>query len=194
MTTAKRNKTIPFRGALSLSVALALLALVPPIPVELRVLIVFAVTVGWFWAACRWSVRRFGRKSLGAIAAIGLTLSGLAGYAYWRDAPNRRTLAQIEQLPGCSAATEGQLLTGKVYQVYISSEAGDQDVLRFTELEGLDQLRNLILDGSQISDATARRIGRLKSLWNLSLLDTGISEAAVEELLRELPNCNIEVR
>jgi hypothetical protein len=125
---------------------------------------------------------------------LGRQSADSRGGAVWLDGPNRRTLSQIKQIPDCAAATDGRLFTGKVDHVYIGSKATDQDVLRFTEVEGLDQLRNLIINGPQLSDSTVKRLGHLQSLWNLDLMGTGVSEAAVNDLRRDLPNCRIEVQ
>jgi len=61
-------------------------------------------------------------------------------------------------------------------------------------LAGLDGLRNLNIDSVELKDSTARSLIQLKSLWNLSLLKTGISEQVIEELEQGLPNCKVEVR
>jgi hypothetical protein len=183
-----------YRRALALSVALALVGLTMRLPGEARFLILIGVPAFWLWAGARWSIQRYGQAAAITIAVLVLAASGLAAWAYWRDAPNRRLVAQIEALPGCYAATSGGVLAGKVDHVYISSKAGDREVLQFTEVAGLDDLKILFLDGSRISDETAARIGRLKSLRHLCFSGTGVSEEVVEELRRQLPECEVEVK
>ncbi len=188
----RSDRPVLFGKALSLSALLVLVALLKVLPPSVRLILLGGLAAGWFWFGCRTSIRRYGRKAIVAIAGIVASIGGLVASAVWIDLPDRRFVAQIEQIPGCSAATEGRVFTGKVDHVYISSRATDQDVSRFTELAGLDHLRNLIIDGPELTDATARRIGRLTSLWNLFLRGTGVSQAAIADLRRDLPNCRIE--
>jgi hypothetical protein len=189
-----RGKPTPYAGALAVSVSLLLLSVVAPLPAEVRLLIVLGLAFGWAWVASRWAVRRFGRMAGLAIAAVALMVGALGAGAYWRDEPNRRLVAAIEQLPGCYTANSRGLLVGKVEHVYINSQATDREVTAFTELSGLDDLQILFLNGPRITDATARRLGRLRSLRHLCLSETGVSAEVAEELQRELPWCSIEIR
>ena len=182
-----------FGGAFASSVALSLLALTAPLPSALRLLILAGVIAGWAVASCRWAVRRFGRKAIFVAAAVPVVLVGMIGRAWWMDRPNRQLLARIKELPGISAATNGTFLVGEVDHVYIGPKATDADVRRFTELDGLDGIRNLIVDRARISDGTARRFGRFHSLWNLAFQGTDVSDEVLVELERELPHCRIEV-
>jgi hypothetical protein len=161
---------------------------------QARVIIEIGVAIGWVCAAVRWSIRRFGRKAAVVTLALGLAICGVLGREYWLDEPNRRLASQIEELPGCYTANSRGFLTGKVDHVYISSKASDAEVLRFTELDGLQDLKILFVNGARLSDATARCLGRLKSLKHLTLHDTEISEEIEEELRNELPECEIEVK
>ena len=191
---AKRHTPIQFGGGISLGVTLLLLLFVVPLPAPVRFLIAAGLVLAGLAAVCKPLLRRFGRKAAVVLAGLAVFLFGFAIYNYWLDAPNRQTLAQINQLQGCYATTNGKLLTGKVVHLYISSKASDETVSRFADIDGLDELRNLIIVGPQISDATAKKLAQLKSLRNLSFRETEVSEAAIENLIRELPNCNIEVR
>jgi hypothetical protein len=110
------------------------------------------------------------------------------------DRPNRQLLARIEEIPGISAATNGTFFVGQVDQVYIGPKATDTDVQRFTELDGLAGMRNLIVNQARISDGTARRFGRFASLWNLAFQRTDVSEEVLVQLERELLHCRIEVK
>jgi hypothetical protein len=193
-TIAKRSKPMRLGALLSLSVGLFVLSLVAPLPVGVRLLILLILAVAWGWIGTRWLVQRFGRTAAIAVAAVVLFATRLFGRAYWLDAPNRRLVAQIERLPGCHAANGGGLFAGKVDHVYISATAADQDVAQFAELDGLDDLHILLIDGPRITDATARRLSRLQSLRHLCLAGTGVSEAVVAELRRALPSCTIEIR
>jgi len=148
-----------FGKVLSLSVALLILSMVAPLPSEARFLIVLGLAVGWAIAASRLAVKRFGRKALVVIAAVLLSTAALVGRAYWLDEPNRRLVAQIEQLPGCYTTSAHGLLAGKVEQVYINSKASDRDIARFTELSGLDDLRILVVLGFKIFDWLTPRLG-----------------------------------
>src|SRR5262249_26523265 len=160
---------------------------------ELRLLIVLGVTVGWLWALSRWLIGRFGRPVLIGIIASVVTACSLIGWAYWLEAPNRHLGSQIEQIPGCYTGNNRPLFPGKVDYVYIGSTATEQDIVRFTELEGLHDLATLILNRSHLAEATARKLVRLKSLKYLDFRNTEVSEDVVEELRRELPKCTIRI-
>lgn len=147
---------------------------------------------GWSLAGCRWVARRFGRRGVLALAILALVVSGSVGYAYWLDEPNRRLVHQIEQINGCIAATRGGIFTGTVDNVVISSKASDEDVRCFTELDGLDGLRRLLIIEARISDATAKRLGRFSRLKYLTLYKTGVTEEAIEQLRIDLPECDIK--
>jgi hypothetical protein len=188
-----RNKLARFGGAFASSVALALLVLTVPLPSALRPLILAGVTAAWTVAACRWAVRRFGKTAIFVVVVAPLALLGMIGRAWWMDRPNRQLLARIDKLPGISAATNGTFFVGEVDHVYIGPNATDADVRRFTELEGLDGIRTLIINQARVSDGTARRFGRFTSLRHLVFQGTDVSDEVLVELERELSQCQIEV-
>jgi hypothetical protein len=183
-----------FGGAASLTLVALLLLVTLPVASGSRGLIVLLLAAGWAVAGCRWAVRRFGTRGALASAGIALALGGGAGAAVWLDGPNRRAASQVEEIPGCYAATTGTVLTGLVDSIYVNSKASDEGVRRLTELDGLDGLRTLLIREVRISDATARRLARFSRLSFLTLERTGVSAEAVEQLRRDLPRCHIEVR
>jgi hypothetical protein len=191
---SQSSKPNRFAGAMSLSVTLVLVGLIAPLPATLRLLVLLGVALAWFMAASRWCIHRFGRKYLVAIAVVGLSSLGLLARAYWLDQPNRRLLDEIEQIPGCVATNTHGLVVGKIDHVYISSKANASDVSRFADLAGLDDLKILFVDGVPLNDATAKKIGRLKSLRHLCLSESGITEEVAEHLCQDLPDCSIEIR
>ena len=192
MTNQKKRDV--FGGAIASSAALAVLVLIVPLPPVAKLLILAGVAAGWTVAACRWAFGRFGRKAIVVIVTVPLVLLGLFGWAWWASKPNRELLAQFQGLRGITAGTDGAFPVGKVNYVHIGYEATDADVRKFTELDGLDGLRTLLVDGARVSDATARRFGRFTSLWALTFQGTVVGEEVLAELERELPRCRIEVR
>jgi hypothetical protein len=76
-----RKKRALFNGPFASSVALVLLALTAPLSSALKLLILAGVAAGWTGAACRWAVRRFGRKAIFVVVAVPLVLLGTIGAA-----------------------------------------------------------------------------------------------------------------
>jgi hypothetical protein len=58
-------------------------------------------------------------------------------------------------------------------------------------LAGLPSLRHLDLPGAPLTDAAVEPLKQMKHLQVLSINTTGMSEGAVEELRRALPDCTI---
>jgi hypothetical protein len=189
-----RGQLLRLGSTLSASLALLLVGRLLRLPAGLWLVLVLAFAVSLGWAVSRWLVERFGSKAAVAMVAVALLGGGFVARAYWLDEPNRRLVAEIEKLPGCFPATGGSWLAGELDHVYINSAASDGDVAAFTELEGLGHLRVLFVNGPRLSDATARKLGRLKSLQHLCLSGTGVSQTVGEELRKALPLCNVEIR
>ena len=122
------KKSVVFGGALPFTVTLLLLLATLSLPSHVGSLIILLLAIGWIFAALRWTLVRFGRVGVVIVAVVAVTVGGLIATVYWLDGPNRRLVAQIEQLPGCAAATTGRLLTGDVDHVYIGSRASDKEV------------------------------------------------------------------
>jgi hypothetical protein len=59
------------------------------------------------------------------------------------------------------------------------------------ELSGLENLKYLYLDDTQVTDAGLVHLSGLKKLQFLSLYSTHVSSAGVDELHKALPNCII---
>src|SRR5947199_277970 len=105
---------VGFSRAIPLTAALVILLRFTPIPREGRQFVVAVLAAGWLGVGVHWFVRRFGRRGVLAAAVAGLKFAGVAGYAYWRDEPNRRLVAQVRQLGAYSVGTTGAVLTGRI--------------------------------------------------------------------------------
>jgi hypothetical protein len=189
-----RKKSITFGGATSLTVTLLLLLAALPFPSDARLAVVFLLALGWLIAACRWTILRYGRRGGALVAVVALALTGWAGTLYWLDGPNRRLVAQIEQLPGCSAFTTGRIFTGEVNHVHIGSRASNKEVWQITQLEGLNHLERVFVDDVPIRAETAKQFGRFTTLRFLLFRGTGVSEETLDELQQQLPDCDIWVK
>lgn len=177
--------------AITITLVLLLFSLFGPFPGSIRALILLGLAVGWVWIGSRWLIRRYGRRAVAGLAGSGAGLCLILGIAYWLDLPNRRLVNQIEQIPGCICYNYPGLLVGQVEEVQITSEATDPDVQKFIELEGLEHLRYLFLNGPRISDQTAKKFSKLPSVKTLYFYQTGVSERTLNELQRLLPECTI---
>jgi len=192
-TQAPRPGTAIFGQAISGTLATLLLLLMPGIPWSGRLLVVGLLAFAWLAAGTRWAVRRYGRVAAWALAGVVVAVGGTAAYAHWQDEPNRQAAAQVRELGAFYVGTTGTFLTGEVEYVFFDEKVGDEQVDRFTRLEGLGGLRRLVLKRTRITDATALRLARFSRLRDLYLEGTGVSPATVEELRRALPRCAIEV-
>jgi hypothetical protein len=183
-----------FSVPVSSSVALFLLLLIAPMPFGLRGAIAALLLFGWSYAGLVCLVDRYGRRALVAIIAILVLTGGAASYAYWEDTANRKAYSRIKGLRAYYVGTKGKILTGEVDYVYFDSNATDEDVRQFTELDGLQKLDRLVIKGTRISDATAKRFVRFKELTFLYLEGTQVTEETLEELDAAMPNCSIEAK
>ena len=195
---ASIKKRSIWRGAISLSVVLFLVLLITPFPSDLRGLLFCSLILGWFLAGVFWVVRRFGKTTALVLAlvlaAVSLTVGGIGAYAYWEDEPNRRAVSQVRELRAYYVGTTGKLLTGEIDYVYFDQEATDDDIGRFTELDGLQGLKRLVLKGTRINDVTARKLSRLSQLHHLYIQGSRLSEETIDHLFDAMPNCKIEVK
>jgi hypothetical protein len=183
------------RQAVTLSLTLFLLLLLAPIPVQERRVFAGLLILAWLFFGINWLIRRFGKPALAALVTLVILIGGTAWYAYWQDEPNRNLVAQIEEChPYYVGTTGGEFIRGKVDYVYFDSDATDDDVRRFTALEGLADLRRLVFKGTRVSDATAVRFKRFSGLEHLYIEGAKLGEQTIEVLLDELPNCRIEVK
>jgi len=189
-----RPRTIGVGRAAGLTVVALLVLRLASLPTEWRVAAYCLVGIGWLVAGARWATRRFGKVVLLILASLGLAVVGIASYSYWQDGVNRQLVAQIKDLHAFYVGTTGTLLTGEVDYVYFDEEASDEQVARFTQLEGLDGLKRLVVKGTRVTDGTARKFGRFSRLTQLYLEGTEVSPAVLKELRLEVPNCEIEVR
>ena len=163
-------------------------------PIELRQILAVLLILGWPLAGAYWLIRRFGKRAVVGLAAVSISIGGVVSYKYWKDGPNRRTYSQIKDLHAYYVGTTGKVFTGEVEYVYFDSKSSDDEVRQFTDLNGLDTLKQLVVHGSRISDSTAMKLTRFKNLKFLSLEGTLVREETLERLQADLPNCEIELK
>ncbi len=188
------KKSGEFYGSLSLSLMLLLVVCVAPLPGEARQVIALLLLVWWLGLGTRWTFRRHGTKGIVALSLAPLVLGAAVGYAYWQDEPNRRLAAQIERLGGHAFGKKEGLLKGRIYSVHFDANAKEEQIRQFTDLDGLDGIEDVFIRGTPLTDATAKRLGKLTGLRFLFVKDTGITEETIAELQDKLPNCRIETR
>jgi hypothetical protein len=189
----KRTKLAKWSGPVSISVVLVLLLLCVPFPSDVRGLIALLLILAWTFTGLIWLVQRFGLPAILGIIALVVPIAGAVSYSYWQDAPNREAYARIKELGASFVGTRGKVFTGEVDYVYFDSDANDAKVRQFTELEGIDDLDRLVIQGSGITDATARKVTRFKKMKYLYLGGTRVSREVVAELRAALPDCRIQV-
>jgi hypothetical protein len=183
------------RQAVTLSVTLFLLLMLAPFPVQERRVFAGLLVLAWLFFCINWLIRRFGRIAVVALVILALLISSTAWYIYWQDEPTRNLVAQIREChPYYIGTTGGEVILGKVDYVYFDSGASDDDVRRFTELEGLTDLRRLVFVGTRLSDATVMQFKRFSELEHLYIEGTKLSDETIEFLLDVLPDCRIDVK
>jgi hypothetical protein len=188
-------KSIALGGPVSVTVTLLFLLLLPPISTVIRLFVAVVLAVGWLILGIRWLIGYFGaRRIVPIISIIILMMIGLIGYFIWQDEPNRQLVVRIKQLGAYYVGSTGTFLVGDVDYVYFDSDAKDEQVRQFTDLEGLNNLQRIVLKYTHISDQTARKLGKFKSLRDLYIRGAGISDSTIEDLQEALPECRIEVK
>src|SRR5262245_19951826 len=180
--------------ALGHTIAVLIVLWIAPVPAEIRLLVLLLIALGWLLAGIHWAYHRFGKVGIVALAGTGLALTGVAGYAYWQDMPNRQLVAQIRDLHAFYVGTTGTLFTGEVDYVYFDSVATDEEVEQFTRLDGLAAVRRLVFKETKLADATTNKVGRFSEVRELYLESTNVSPATIEQLRALLPKCAIEVK
>lgn len=188
-----RRRKFPTK-ALSLSFALLILAHIARLPPEIRLLITLGVGITWFWACTRWLGDRFGAFGTVIPFCLLAMAAGIYASAYYVDSPNRRFVQEIEKIPGCYASHDGGLLVGPIHRVYISSDATDDGIEQFTQIEGVETLTSLLIIRAKLRDATVLKLDRLKSLNHLDLVETGVPGDVADQLQLALPKCEIDLR
>src|SRR5438105_2570318 len=113
-----RKKRMALGGAVSLTLALLFLLALAPLSLEVRRVVAALIPLLWLAVGGAWAVCRFGKVAALVLVALVLILGGMVGYAYWKDEPNRRIVAQIKELGASYVGTTGKLLTGEVEYVY----------------------------------------------------------------------------
>jgi hypothetical protein len=191
---AEKPKSMNLGKAAALSVTIFLLLLITPFSFEVRRVIASSLILGWLLFGILWLIRRFGKIAIVGLAILGVLIGSIGGYAYWHDGPNRELVARIKECRPYYIGTTGTILVGNVDYIYFDSGANDDDVRRFTELEGLNHLNRLVLKGVRISDATAKGLKCFSQLRHLYIEGSTLNDETIEYLVDELPGCRIEVK
>jgi hypothetical protein len=190
-----KKRFTAYQGSVAVAITFLLLLLLTPGTRELLLLIAGLLAAGSLLAGIDWLSRRFGAiKVILVLLTMGLTIAGAAWYAYWQDEPNRLLVAQIKQLGAYYVGSKGSFLTGEVDYVHFDSDANDDQVRQFTELQGLDSLERLFITNMRVSERTFKRFTRFTHLKCLYIEGSFINEDTLNELQSALPNCRIEVK
>ena len=98
-------------------------------------------------------------------------------------------------LPGCGITDEGVKSIGKLEQLEYLSLSGTSVTDRGLEHLGhLKELSGLDLTDTKVTDRGISHLSTLKKLDVLDVTGSRVTRSGVEELMRALPQCNIEYR
>lgn len=186
----KRKTQSEFRKVLPIVFVFLLLTFMVPVGAAIRQLVIIGLGLALFSFVCSLVIRQFRGKGIAAIGLVAASILGLVGWAFWSDEPNRQLIEQINSLKGFHAHGSGEFIVGKVKDVYIGYEASEVDLIRFTQLEGIQELSSLTIDGVKMTDDAIKAIMRLKSLQFLSIRHFMINDQLVLELHEALPGCH----
>jgi hypothetical protein len=170
----------------------------------LLMMLLIGIGVGFY---ARWMQQA--EKQRAAVAAIN-QVDGFALYDYQLDADGKLVTERIifAELPGPDWLCEwfgvdcfADVVSVNLFARQRSSRSGTligldpaQPELAKSlaeQLHNLPKLKTLQLAGRQFTDGWLQHLRGLTSLRELVLLDTGVSDEAVDRLQRELPNCQI---
>jgi internalin A len=130
-------------------------------------------------------------KSRLLLAALLIPL--LATHADDKEA-EEAALAAVKKLGG-SVVRSSKLPGNPVTTVYLSGKkVTDADLKVLAGLKHLDKMQNLMqlhLYQTNVSDEGLKELAGLKSLWVLSVGKTKVTQAGAEKLKKELPSISI---
>jgi hypothetical protein len=154
---------------------------------SLRTLMIFTVVraIGSAWVARKMERKRKEREAVNAITKLG-------GEAYW---DYQRIPAKV----GRGWRPEGAEPKGPVWLRKLLGENFFSEVECVYAVGGLENLkelphlRELRLMSGGIADADLVNLKGLAELTSLGLIDTRVTDAAVKDLRKALPNCDVFV-
>lgn len=158
-------------------------------------LLLIAVGVAVVWGVCEAVplARRFGWMGYGCLVVAVAACLPVLYREYTGYQVQQRLIGRIEAL-GADGAYQGSARpSAPVDYIYLGEEVGNEELREIANLEGLDHLERLVIVESRITDEGLVHLTKFPRLRDVYFRGTRVSEAGVERLRRELPECEIVV-
>ena len=153
-------------------------------------ILTFIVVLPWGIAESYILAKRFGRKGIVGYSLLVATTVGFIGYQGYVVWSNLVLISKIKGF-GAFASMSGNVLPGPINYIALGPDVGDAELANIVALDGLDNLNELVANGSRITDdglLTLRKFKRLKSIY---VGGSKVTRQGVANLKGHLPDCLI---